>query len=334
MALLAFAISYASFARGLSTVDAKQFDTAERKAGSVAQTSTDIKSKVDAEKTRFTETLRRGQALVGNIEGRYLWLEMLKVVNACLPVDKPPAANPTASGEPVYRLIEDRDELHIASLECVWVENVRNWYNKVYKPASAGRSVDLKGGSARADEYGGTAGGAEGGSQEQPAGGGEEQADAKDAPDGPGFIITVKGRHYHNYTEAGKLQLAQYVKDKFIRGLQDPKVKIELPVREGNPTKFTPKELGLRFPVLVNPGQVRVETVENPNVEGAGARPGVPAKPVVESAAGRAPKTVEVRVFDFMVQMIWQPTPVTKRLENRQKAEQASSEAAPPAAQP
>jgi type IV pilus assembly protein PilM len=327
LVLLAFAISYASFARGLSTVDAKLFDAAERKAASVAQSSGDIKGKVDAERTKFTQAAHRGEALVGNIEGRYLWLEMLKAVNACLPVNRS-APKPTASGEPVYQPIEDRDELHVSSLEAAWVENVRDWYTKVYKPASAGKHVDFTGRSARSEEMGG--GGPEGDAAQQPPAGGEEQGgDAKDVPEGPGYIITVKGRHYHNYAEAGKLQGAQYVKDKFIKLIQGSKTAIELPVRDGKPTNFSPKELGIRLPVLVNPEPIRKEIVENPNVEGTAPRSGASAKPNPENVPGRAPKTVEVRVFDFMVQMIWQPTPVSKRVESRQKAQQASAESAP-----
>lgn len=331
--LLALAVSYASFARGLTSVDAKLFANAERKAGAVSQNSSEIKGKVDAERSRFSEITRRGQALVGNIEGRFLWVEMLKAINECLPVDKVAAVpQVTASGEPVYRPIEDRDELHMSSLECVWVDNVRNWFTNVYKPASQGKIVNLKGGSSKVDEFGAQSGESESPPPDQAAGG-EDQGGAKELPEGPGYVVIVKGRHYHNYAqaEARKLQGAQYVKDKFIRALQDSSKKIELPVRSGKPVKVSLKELGIRYPVLVNPGQIRTETVENPNVEAEGSRTGAAAKPAADSAAAHAPKKVEVRVFDFMVQMIWQPTPASKRLENRQKAEQASSE---PAASP
>lgn len=314
--LLSFGISFASFSRAVSSVEEKKFKSAENAAQAASQLSSSGKSAVEEALKNFNATRARGQELVDTVQDRLLWLELLRAVDKCLPV--------SGSGS-ISTNIESRNEVHITGLDCQWVDRLGEWYTRVYEPANSGKSIDLQ---ARAASRAGAA--AEPASpdappdQPAPAEGGE----ASKAPiEGGGYVLIIKGRHYHNFAQAtaGEQQGAQYVKETFIKNLKNSK--IELPATpDGKKELVTMKELGVQFPVLVNPGKIIETTVVNPNVEGPEGKVDPSAATGGARPAGVA---VPVRVFEFEVQMAWQPTTPGKRVENRRKAAQATTENLP-----
>ena len=93
MLLLGCSISYAAYSMALGGVDADTWKQAQTEASQ-------LKDKVEQPDERrwrgphrhLTETNDdRAENLVGNVEGRIRWLELLKAINACLPHDDPPA---------------------------------------------------------------------------------------------------------------------------------------------------------------------------------------------------------------------------------------------------
>ena len=130
------------------------------------------------------------------------------------------------------------------------------------------------------------------------------------APSGPGYVLTLTGQHYHYSSKHGEELGAQFVQNQLIANLQTEQIK--LPRLDGkNFDVVFLKDVGIGCPVLVNPGKVEPITLTNPNVEGAG-------------------RTVNVRIFKFVVQMYWQPTPPSKRHEIAKKqATQAAATGAP-----
>ena len=68
---------------------------------------------------KFKSTSEIGDGLIGNVDGRLLWLEMMTALNQCLPAD-PPDKRPED--------IADRNEIHIRELECEWIPDLATWY--------------------------------------------------------------------------------------------------------------------------------------------------------------------------------------------------------------
>ena len=334
-------ISYFSFWRALNSVDEDKFREAEAAAAAVVQECQGYKSKFDEERKVFDTIDQTGRNLTYGIEGRLLWLEALKAINECLPRDVAPSAAPGKEVTPAD--IEKRNELHIVSVECRWTDKLQDWFKGVqpWYQASSERTADI--GAPPVAPAGGPgvspvkpvpgvsplapAGGpgvsplkpVPGASPVVPAGGtgvspvrggpGISPPVPGGAPDtgptGPGFVITLVGHHYHN-AEGGDFG-AEFVEKTLIDSLQNTTV--VLPSGEGGkPQAVTLRELGITYPVLVNPGKIEEGSVVNPNVEGAGGQ---------GAGAAAGGQSMKVRVFHFRVEMAWKQTPPSQRSKNR-----------------
>jgi type IV pilus assembly protein PilM len=67
--------------------------------------------------------------LQSNVDGRLLWLELLKAVDTALPEDKRPEAERKETAED----IASRPELHIEQMDCEWVADLAPWKTSVQK---------------------------------------------------------------------------------------------------------------------------------------------------------------------------------------------------------
>jgi type IV pilus assembly protein PilM len=183
-----------------------------------------------------------------------------------------------------------------------------------------------------------------------PAGGAEGQAAEDPGPQGEGWVLQLTGYHYHNREMAGGIQGAEYVRNTLLRNLHTGQ--ILLPTADGqNRELVSLKDLGIGYPVLLDPRKVQVVPVVNPYAE--------PKKPETGTAEGTAQSTtmeampggytnmpgmsgmpgmmggqsqgerVMLRRFDFVVQFCWQPTPPTERLEKKQEAQNTQAAPAP-----
>jgi len=117
--LMALSISFVSFSRALGTVDASAFGPAESRAKQVDETSKRLQQEAQSAEAEFDRVDQIGKNLVGNVEGRVLWLEVLTAINNCLPKD-PPDKRPDE--------IVKRNELHLLNLECQKVEKLEDWF--------------------------------------------------------------------------------------------------------------------------------------------------------------------------------------------------------------
>ncbi len=175
-------------------------------------------------------------------------------------------------------------------------------------------------------------------------------------PTGPGWVIEIRGHHFYNDTADRKNSGAEHVKKTLIRNLEHGSVTVPqgpgLPVR-----RFTMKELGIGYVILaVNPPLKEVP-IPNPNyvqpldpaaAGGFGAPAGggfgaLPAAPPMPPNGGPAPAKdpadnlpyFKVKVYEFVVQFVWQEKPMALRLEEieKKKAEaEAKAKAAAEAA--
>lgn len=331
--LLGCSISFAAYSMTLGTVDANSWKPAEDAANQLAKDVSKAKTDASTAEAAFKETDLTGQHLVGNVEGRIRWLELLKALNACLPsgVDRKPTDK-----DPLDVKIALRKELHITNLECQWMEDVAPWYenNKQYdeaapKPAAPAAGATDATGAAPAPAPGAATGAP-----------GAEGAEGATGPKGPGWIISLSGHHYHNADRNN--QGPQYIRKTLLANLRNGKVKLPASDPDGG-AEVTMKEFGISYPLFVNPLKIESELIANPYADkdapvklggdamlgGLGA-----SKPKAVSAGVPDPTsaTISVPRFDFNVQFCWQPKTPTMRLAEKKAAEKKAKEAAAAAA--
>jgi type IV pilus assembly protein PilM len=320
--LLGCAINFLGHWRAWNSVADSRFKAAVAQASEVEGEATREKAAYDAAKAEFDQATKTGENLVGNVDGRLLWLEMFKAVDQCLPTD----------GTERPEDIMDRNEVHIKELNCEWFADLKTWY----ATGVAERIKDLMAGMASAAASdaaaapGAAAPGVPGaGAPSAPAPG--PSAIAAPAapgvapaapgaapgsppvedpgPSGPGWVIQLKGYHYHNKDSFESLG-AGFVRDTLIKNLRDAKIK--LVGKDDQVTEWSIKELGIGYPVIAS--EIRPLSTEQ------WVDPNAPA-----SVEGKA---VTLKRFDFTLQFVWQPTPLSKRLETRAKAQQTPALAA------
>ena len=311
--LLGVTISFASFARALGTVDKKIFAAAESQATVVQSDANRWKSAADDAKNQFAATDQIGQHLVGNVEGRFLWLELLRAINVCLPHDAVSAAKD--GGPAPEKDIDQRNRLYVTSLDCQYFENLQDWFGKVqswYQPGPGEAPVAAAAPAGGNPDPGANPGAI--GAQGMPPGGEPGAAPAGvsggGGPQGPGWVVQLKGFHFHNgekYPPSD--QGAAFVRKTFINNLRTRTVELPLGDREGNET-VNVKDLGISFPVLRDPGQIKRVVLTNPNAaDDKGAD------------RGAAPKTVDAQKFDFTVEFAWQQIRPSVRHQKQQPAQ-------------
>jgi type IV pilus assembly protein PilM len=298
--MLGCAVNFLGHWRAWNSVDQGKFKEAMGKA---EQVETQAKSELDgfeAAKAEFKATNDIGASLVGNVDGRLLWLEMLEAVDQCLPSDLP---DKRASLE-----IPDRDEIHIQELDCEYFADLATWYSS---GISARIKEDLPAAVAPAADQPPAAPVVPGASPPPgdpsapaiPPAAAAAPAVEDPGPSGPGWVIQLHGYHYHNTNPETRGSV--YVRDRLIKNLRE--AEISLPGKDGKLTKMPIKDLGIGYPVIVKFDRLVAESIPDPNEVEAPktTKPGIPAER----------KTLNLQRFNFYVQFAWKPTPLSKRLD-------------------
>jgi type IV pilus assembly protein PilM len=343
--ILGCTISYLSYWMAWNSVHPDKFGSAISQADTVQSSAKNYISNFDAAKAKYDEIDKIGAAIVGNVDNRLLWPELLKAINEALPRD--PAGK-------VPEDIAERREIHVEEIDLEKFNDVSVWYNAVKEkieeakrgvfresdtppdaapanaagtpqpaiPGAAATAVAPPGATPAAPVPATPPGvgvpPATGGDPAALAGGEApaEGAAAGGGPSGEGWIVQIKGYHFHNKQLSN--QSAKFVRDTFIHNLENKK--ILLPDGPSGKMKLVPiKDLGISCPVIVQSWRVRGVEIRDPNAEaaeqgglegpGAGAGMGRRGAEPVPPAA-----TIKLRQYDFVLQFCWQETPLTKRL--------------------
>ncbi len=344
--MLGCSISFAASSIALSTVNEKQWGQAESTAGSADTTSSGYISDFDAEEQSFNKIKAIGDNLVDNVEGRLLWPELLQAINQCLPPYQlaedraAAAAEPEVIPPPAERAetIARQENLHITAIDsqyvpdlAVWFQgvNAMKWYQPIEEdvdqpvpsaePAEGGVPVADAGAVPTADagavptaDAGAVPAAPVGGVVADAAADGEEPAVA--GPSGPGWIVCIQGYHYHNLKQFGTEDVeAAYVRKTLMRQLVTGQVILPNADRTAEET-VSMKELGVGYPVLIDPQRIQPETIPDPW-----------ADPALEQQ-----QTIDVDRFDFNVQFCWsQKTPSQRKAlkdEQQNQPEQGTTE--------
>ncbi len=318
--LLGTTISYAAYSLALNTVDLAVWKQPELQASQLTTDAGDLKSKADQAIDAYKATDQIGQHLVGNVEGRVRWLELIKAINQSLPQNAP--AKPEDPSLSLADRISNREQLHVTNVDCQRVDDVSQWYAKVKRWEPEGSD------SAAA------AGNSPPAGQPSPAGNSAPDAASGGAePKGPGWIIRIDGYHYHNSDRVN--QGAQYVRNTLIQALRTGKV--EVPDGAGGVETVTMKELGIFCPELFNPSKIYEIEIQNPNyVPGPGgaagsAGPMEPKKPGAPppNPAETAIASIKLDQFDFVVLFFWQPKTPAERHEAKKSLEKPNNPTPP-----
>lgn len=317
--LVSIAINYVSHYSVWRSADTT--NSAMASALSASQTWTreaqGLESKFTQLTSKFNEITQIGHSLQSNIDGRLLWLELLKGVDAALPKDERPADAREETADDISR----REELHITSMDCEkftdlssWFARVKPFYHEMPTPAEApaagadaGADTAPGDAAAPADAY------ADGTS---PDGTG---AAAAPPPTGPGWVIQLTGYHFHNGVDKQNEGL-QFIQKTFFKNLKDGTVK--LPDGPNGQLVDVPiSELGISHPVVVTANQIdKVQYLKEPaDASGTGQsrrRMSTFAPQVgVGSGQGSDSEVLNLRQYDFVIQFSWRPQPRAERRE-------------------
>ncbi|MEO0528947.1 MAG: type IV pilus assembly protein PilM [Planctomycetota bacterium] len=327
--MLGLAVNYSGYVSAYQTVDIesgwesamRQADTVKSETGRWASTNSELK-------TKFEEVAAIGENLASNVDGRLLWPELWTAILSAIPQDERPLEEREQTAEDVTA----RDEVHITSLDCQYYEDLSTWFTTVqplWAEASQGRDErdeadeaaaaedvapegeELAEDAALGDDYG--AGALPG-----------EEAAADAGPTGPGWVIQLRGHHFHN--ARGGLIGQQFVRRTLIENLIEGKIQLpdgpEGPEGEPELIDVTFEELGIGYPVVITKNRI-IDVEYDPEAteaDGPGGR--APARRAAPVGRGRGPggrglaganepeepELWKLRRYDFIVQFAWTPT--------------------------
>ncbi len=104
------------------------------------QTATGFATEQTTLTAKFDEITKIGQNLQSNVDGRLLWLEVLKAIDAALPRDTRPLEERKETVEDVVK----RQELHIEKMDCEYFEDLSRWYAAIERQYVAAKKEEKK----------------------------------------------------------------------------------------------------------------------------------------------------------------------------------------------
>jgi len=329
---------------------APEMTKAEKALKAVQTTSKGFKNTSTAIRTDFDRIKQTGEKLVSNVEGRLLWLELLKAIDAALPRDDRPADQ----REETVEDISNRNELHFIAMDQKHFEDLQvGWFAQVEEKYNDSREIGegnrAEGAAEEGTETAADASIAEEGGEV----GGEASEGASGDLSGAGWVIQLTGYHYHNLDKGN--QSSRFVNNTLIKNLEEGFV--ELPDGpNGELVKVSFADLGLSHAWLVEHTKIQDEIVDleagltgasGPNGgfggrrgegggygggyggegrgyggEGRGAAAGAAAGGEEEESS-----IITLRRCGFIVQFVWKETPKSVRQEKaaaRRQEEEAA----------
>ncbi len=311
----------------------------------------------------FDNLVQVGTNLQSNVDGRLLWLELLKAIDTALPKDPRPIEDRKESAEDV----QQRPELHITAMECEYLPDVSRWYNgveKYYVPSDEPEKAGVVAAAEGQAADGQPAPTAETPAADAPTEGApapeavapvepevpaeavavdpalDPTADPNAAAGGaeawrtqPGWVIQLDGHHFHNTDPSH--EGARFIVETFFKELETGKVSLP-DGPDGAMIDLPIKDLGIHHPVVIT--ELRIwepKYLPEATDEGVGGveimnnRMSTPrmmdeGAPAL-AGAEKPPELWKLRRYDFRIQFCWQPQPRGKRQEMAQKEKEKES---------
>lgn len=322
-----------------SQVHEDRYSDVYRDAEVVKNNSSELTQLDTEQETEFDRLKAIGEVVVGNAEGRLLVPELYAAIDAALP-DEPDVEQ----GEISRRPYPERRRIYVEFIDSSYVPELSEWWTvevqKFYLENFSGQADDADAGeedgeagaegeasAAAAGEASAAAAQPVAGASPEFAGGGygsEEQL--VPGPNGPGWVIRIRGHHFFNSDIRNRK--AQYVRNTLIKALEDGELELPNGPNRGAST-VSMKELGIMFPMLLRSEEdfQNRASVPNPNYDEMAVLAQIEeAQRAVdegrqpdESAEAIEEEFVLVPKYSFTVQFYWQEKPLSQRLEAQQQ---------------
>ena len=319
-------------------------------SSSLTQKSSAMEATYATLTSQFDTIVETGKNLVSNVEGRLLWLEMLKALDSALPKDLRPAEERKETAEDVTI----RNEFHITSMDCEFIPDASVWYAGVQpliaeaqqstrrigatdKVAPADGDTPADGATPAEGDVAAADGQALPDEQVPDPAAADPGALADDGsgaateiapPSGPAWIIQLQGYHFHN-TYPRKPELVspndegkEFIENTFCQALTNGSVK--LPDGPDNQLIDVPiQKLGIRFPVVTTENPIlSVSYLPDAVDDGSGSQRmggmetiGRRGSVAAGATMPTGPKVWKLRRYDFNIQFLWIQTPRSARQE-------------------
>jgi len=309
--LLGLVANFASVYGSFKSVATDRWGVAEQDVSVASTTSQQLNQKDGEKKSKLVLLSRIGRELSSNGDRRLLWMELLKSLHGGLRHD--PADGLKTPAEKPY---DQREEFHIIKIDSTYATELKNWFQPL-------QSTYLEGNAAREDLLRRP--------KPAPIEGQPAPPPPPTTPNGPGWVIQMEGYHYFNGPDKAGAEGAAHVHKYLLDHLEVGE--IELPGPNGEPTKYSLKELGVSFPVirqqvlmepnhtLPNPEFTRVsskQTATGGGDEGSGgdvAGGGASGKiTTVKDENGKlVPSAFKAPKCSFVVEFAWQEKTLSDR---------------------
>jgi type IV pilus assembly protein PilM len=289
------------------------------KAEAVKKQSAAATAAIGQVRERQAAAIAQQQWLATVQNQRFEALDMVRAVQTLLPRDEAGVVpeNPA-----------DRRELHIDRMDCQFFPDLAVWFGDLKQQwAETHIAEDAAAEQKRAEP-------AEGADQpadrEQPAvtpdapageaaGGGEtsdgETKNAVTGPAGPGWVIELRGHHFHNEPRHKPLEGAQFLRSTLVKNLMDSNGKVTVSAGPLAGKQVSVSELGIGFPIIVMSSRIKSVRIPVANLSEGSGRPtggmpgGMPMRPGTEPTQQLEPQDLSLKRYDFVLQLCWQPRP-------------------------
>jgi type IV pilus assembly protein PilM len=287
------------------------------KAEAVKKQSADAEAAIGQVRERQANAIAQQQWLSKVQNQRFESLEMVRALQALLPRDGEGATpeNPA-----------DRQELHISSMDCQYFPDLAAWFGSLKQQWAETHLADEATGEGKAapDQEVGDGGNPTGGESPATAADGtaEGAAAAEGAaeegatpatttevagPTGPGWVVELRGYHFHNEPRHKPLEGAQFLRSTLVKNLMGGDVKVTVSAGPAAGKQVSVSELGMGFPIIIASSPIKAVKIPLAQLSEGSGRPAA-AMPV-ESLEPQEPQELSLKRYDFVLQFCWQPRP-------------------------
>jgi len=271
------------------------------------------KSQDDELVSKLTYLNVMGEKISGNAEGRVMWMEILKTINAAIPrFEYPGGKIPSPKELP----LEERKDIHVTQVDSKFYEDLSTWFTEEvatrYREELRNWARITKN-PVPEDELG---------------------------PTGPGWVFELHCYHYYNSPKNMGLEGSNHIRKYMTTSFRENSIK--LPVDKdaaGNDIfeEFTFAEMGLSYPLLLDDTKPMPTQVPNPDFDPEAQMKAMSALGGFGAATAAAgedddnpafePPMLQVDRQDFVYQVVWQETVISQRLYNKANPEVAAEPA-------
>jgi type IV pilus assembly protein PilM len=281
------------------------------KADAVKKQSAAATAAIGEVRERQSAAIAQQQWLARVQNQRFETLDMMRAVQSLLPHDEEGKVpeNPA-----------DRNELHIDQMDCQYFPDLAEWFGGL-KPQWAETHIGEEAAeqqAAQADGNGEPPAQAPQPEADAPAADvatpDGEQAEKKDdvaGPAGAGWVIELRGHHFHNEQRHKPLEGAQFLRSTLVKNLMGKDTKVVVSAGPLAGEQLSVSDLGIGFPIIVESSPIKPVRIPIANLSEGGGSPAMPmpAQPGVDPTLPLEPQELFLNRYDFVLQFCWQPRP-------------------------